>query len=440
MERISRYRIISFKTGKVFAIFNIEYDGEEMSTIGDFDGDGGRDFLIINDGRVIALSAKKPIGIWLSTESGLGLPLFIALTIILGIGVILMIVKSRDLRMSRKSIRASIKKTKLTILVNAIVLILMTLCFILFLVQLNIFNNTLISSHHMTNLIIIFISVIILWYTILPLTAAVYNQFAPQFAFLFIGLRNFFFKISRGYNHEILVTDMGERKDINVITQIKRIILPLLLSITVGFFVYNSFAPPLGFSQGFEQFGSVEFFSFMIGYMQLCLLPMVLSFLLFSFFISGNFLLDDAGIVYFKESKKHRVPGDIEPISIWAQSMVKGFAGLSALITFGSFFQTVDFSGFFAIDNISFFIFGILIVFVMFWGAPFLTGFSYILLAGEVMEYTVDHNAQKLYRKMKKKGYDTTPHKLTNIYPSGYEPSKRKTPKKIHEAQETESN
>jgi hypothetical protein len=114
----------------------------------------------------------------------------------------------------------------------------------------------------MTNLIIVFISVIILWYTVLPLTAAVYNQFAPQFAFIFINLRRFFFKISRGYNHEILVTDMGERKEINIITQMKRIILPLLLSITVGFWIYNTFAPILGISQSFKTFGSVEFFSF----------------------------------------------------------------------------------------------------------------------------------------------------------------------------------
>jgi hypothetical protein len=221
--------------------------------------------------------------------------------------------------------------------------------------------------------------------------------------------------------------------------QIKRVILPLLLSITVGFFIYNTFAPTLGFAQGFEQFGGTEFFSFMIGYMQLCLLPMILSFLLFSFFISGNFLLDDAGIVYFKESKKYRVPGDIEPISIWAQSMVKGVAGLSALITFGSFFQTVDFSGFFTQGNIQFLIFGILIVFVMFWGAPFLTGFSYILLASEVMEYTVDHNNQKLYRMMTKNGYDVKPHKLTSLYPSGYEPQSRKKPEKIKKAREMES-
>ncbi|MFW9821895.1 MAG: hypothetical protein ACFFE4_03125 [Candidatus Thorarchaeota archaeon] len=429
MERISRYRILSFKTNQVFGILNLEYEAYDMETIGDFDQDGGRDFLVIGDGRVAALAAKKPIGIWLSTESGLGLPLFIALTVILAIGVILLIVKSRDLKMSRKEIRASIKKTKLTVFVNVLVLILMTLCFILFLIQLNIFNNTLISNHQMTNLIIVFISVIILWYTILPLTAAVYNQFAPQFAFIFINLRRLFFKISRGYNHEILVTDMGERKEINIIAQMKRIILPLLLSITVGFWIYNTFSPILGVSQSFETFGSVEFFSFIIGYVQLCLLPMILSFLIFSFFISGNFLLDDAGIVYFKESKKYRVPGDIEPISIWAQSMVKGVAGLSALITFGTFFQSVDFSGFFRGDNIMFLIFGILIVFVMFWGAPFLTGFSYILLASEVMEYTVNHNTYKLYKLMEKRGYDVKPKKLTSIYPSGYKPSEKESPK-----------
>jgi len=439
MEPISRYKIISFKTHEVFGIFNIEYSSDSMLTIDDFDRDGARDFLIINEERIVALSAKKPIGIWLSTESGLGMPLFIALTVILGIGVILLIIKSRDLRMSRKAIRASIKKTKLTIMVNAIVLILMTLCFILFLIQLNIFNNTLISNHQMTSLIIVFISVIILWYTILPLTAAVYNQFAPQFAFLFIKLRNLFFKMSRGYNHEIIVVDMKDRKEINIVTRIKRVILPLLLSITVGFYIYNTFAPIMGFSQGFEQFGSTEFFSFMIGYMQMCLLPIILSYLLFSFFISGGYLCDDAGIVYYKESKKYRLPGDIEPISIWSQSMVKGVAGLSALITFGIFFQQVDFSGFFQGNNALFLIFGILIVFVMFWGAPFLTGFSYILLTGEIMEYSVDNNTQKLYKMMEKKGYDTKPHNLTNLYPSGYNPSKRESPRQIKKTQEKES-
>lgn len=156
---------------------------------------------------------------------------------------------------------------------------------------------------------------------------------------------------------------------------------------------------------------------------------MILSFVLFSFFISGNNLLDDAGIVYYRENKKYRQPGDIEPISIWAQSIVKGIAGLSALLTFGTFLGTVDFSGFFGEGDAFMMVFGVLIVVVMFGGIPFLTAFSYVLFAGEVMELNAEENIQKLYNIMEKNGYDTKPRDITNIYPSGYKSSERETPK-----------
>lgn len=147
---------------------------------------------------------------------------------------------------------------------------------------------------------------------------------------------------------------------------------------------------------------------------------MILTFIVFSFFISGNFLLDDAGIVYFRQSKKFRQPGDIEPISVWAQSLVKGMAGLSAILTLIGFLTTVDLSGFFSNSaDITSMIFGVLVIVVFFAGIPFLTAFSYILLAGEVMEFSLDLNSEKLYALMQKKGYDTTPRDVTNIYPDG---------------------
>ena len=63
----------------------------------------------------------------------------------------------------------------------------------------------------------------------------------------------------------------------------------------------------------------------------------------------------------------------------------------------------------------------------MFVGIPFLTGFSYILLAGEIMEMSSEENVQKLYKAMEKNGYNTTRREITNIYPSGYEASKGET-------------
>ena len=369
------------------------------------------------------------MGLWLSPSFPLGLPLFIVLVILLAVGVIIIASRGKRLSYTRKNV----KEHKLTIVVNTIAIVLMTLTFLLFLILMNIFNNTLITGSNNTNIILVFLIVTIFWYGTLPLTAALYNRFAAQFAYVFVKLRDMFFKISKGYKNDIIVLDLGEKKDIGIIIQLKRLILPLLLAISVGFYAYDALTSWLGYKTDFDVFGSSEFFSFMMGYMLCCVLPMILSFVLFAFFISGNYLLDDAGIVYFREHEKYRQPGDIEPISIWAQSIVKGIAGLSVLLTFGRFLGRVDFSGFFGEGEIFNIIFGILIVVVMFGGIPFFTSFSYVLLAGEIMELCAEENIQKLYKIMEKNGYDTTPREITNIYPSGYKsPKKEPTKEKMN--------
>ncbi|MFX1418671.1 MAG: hypothetical protein ACFE9N_07110 [Promethearchaeota archaeon] len=429
-SEVNRYKIINFLNNHVFAIINTEYSGDTLFTISDFDNDGKKDFIVAGSDRIAALSARKPWGIWLSPAFPLGLPLFIVLVILLVAGVIIIILRGRRLQYQRKSI----KEHKLTVAVNVLAISLMSLTFILFLTLMNVFNNTLITGSNNSNIVMTFIIVTIIWYGALPLTAALFNRFAPQFAYVFVKLRDLFFKISKGYNHDILVVDMGERKEVGLIIQLKRLVLPLLLSIAVGFYSYDALTTLFNFPKTFDVFGSTEFFGFMMGYMLCCILPMILSFLLFAFFISGNYLLDDAGVVYYRENRKYRQPGDIEPISIWAQSIVKGIAGLSALITFGAFIASVDFSGFFGEGGGALnLIFGLLIVIVMFVGIPFLTSFSYVLLAGEIMELDAEKNIQKLYNIMEKNGYDTKPRDITNLYSSGYESSKREPPKEIEE-------
>jgi len=417
---INRYKIVSFFNWREFAIINTEYSGNKIITISDFDGDGKNDFCLTGDDRVVALATQKPWGIWQSPLFPLGFPLFIILAILMAVGVIIIILRVKRLQYRRKAFG----EHKLTVVVNSVAVGLMTLTFIVFLILMNVFNNTLITGSNNSNIVMAFIIVTIVWYGTLPLTAALYNRFAPQFAFIFIKLRDLFFKVSKGYKHDIFVLDMGERREIGLIIQLKRLILPLLLSIAVGFYAYDALTTLFKYPTSFDVFGSTQFFNFMMGYMLFCILPMILSFLLFAFFISGNYLLDDAGIVYYRENKKYRQPGDIEPISVWAQSIIKGIAGLSALITFASFLGTVDFTGFFG-EGSDFFslLFGFLITAVMFFGIPFLTAFSYVLLAGEVMELSVEDNVKKLYTIMEDNGYDTKPHDITGLYPSGHETS-----------------
>jgi len=430
-SEVMRYTILNPISGKKYAILNTEYYAQSIITINDFDGDGKKDFVISGDDRVIALSTQKPVGLWLSSAFPLGLPLFIILTILLAAGIIIIILFGRRLNYRRQNV----KEHKLTVAVNVLAISLMTITFILFLIMMNIFNNTLITGSNNTNIIIAFLVVIITWYGTLPLTAALYNRFAPQFAYVFVKLRDLFFKISKGYKNDIIVLDMKGRKEIGIIIQLKRLILPLLLSISVGFYSYDTLTSLLGYPQTFGVFGSTEFFSFMMGYMLCCVLPMILSFVIFSFFISGNYLLDDAGVVYYRENKKYRQPGDIEPLSIWSQSIVKGIAGLSALLTFSTFLSNVDFSGFFGEGDAFMIVFGVLIIIVMFGGIPFLTAFSYVLLAGEVMELCAEENIKKLYSIMEKNGYDTTSRDITNLYPSGFHSTEKNKSDKLEKAE-----
>jgi len=416
-NKVGRFSIQSVPENTVFGVINTDHGAQELLPLHDINSDGKDDYILASHDRIVALGSSKPIAIWQSPYFPLGLPLLITLVALLCIGLLLVIWKSRKLSYSRKNI----KEHKLTVVVNVIAVALMTVTFLFFMIQLNVFNNTLIPNQNMTTIIISFLTVIITWYGVLPMTAALYNRFAPRFAYTFVKLRTLFFKISKSYNSDILVVDMKDRKEIGTVIQLKRILLPLLLSIAVGFYAYGALTPILGYPTKFEVFGSTQFFQFMNGYMLCCIFPMILTFIAFSFFISGNFLLDDAGVVYFRQSKRYRQPGDIEPISIWAQSIVKGIAGASAIITLIGFLAEVDFSGFFGeSENVTGWIFGLLITLVFFIGIPFLTAFSYVLLAGEVMEFSMDFNTQKLYSLMEKKGYDTTPRDITNIYPEGF--------------------
>lgn len=414
---VSRYYIISPESRRKLAIVNTDQWVNDIITISDFDGDNKKDYLIMSWQSLMVISSQDPTPIFLSDVFPLGIPLIILFIAMILIGIILIIVKGKKLSIQSDEIVRNLKERRLAVFVNFAVILLMTLTFVMFLFQINIFNQTLITGHFMTNISIAFLTTSIIWYGMLPLTAAIYNHFSPKFAYFFIKLRNLFFKISNRYNNDIFVLDMGDRDEIGLIIKLKRVILPLLFSIAIGFYTYNTIAPILGYPMGFDVFASTEFFSFIVGFNLLCVLPMILTYIVFAFFISGNFLLDDAGIVYFRQPKKHRQPGDIEPISIWAQSIIKGVAGISAIITFVQFFSTVDFSGFFEGEGI-FILFGFFMTVVFFWGIPFLTAFSYILLAEEVMEFSLKDNISKLFEIMEKNGYDTKPRKITNLKPT----------------------
>jgi hypothetical protein len=399
--------------GKVFSTMNMNFEVSSIKIINDINGDGLFDLLSSSSQSFEVISSQEPQAMFLSSAFpyGLGIPLFILLVSIIVIGIILLVYYGGKFRYSvepiKENLKATAKKKKMTIFTIICSILIIAFSFYFFMILLNVFNSTLISGYFLTDIVVTNLIIMILWFGLLTLTAAIYNKYSPYFAYLFIKLRDMFFKVSRAYTNEFYVVDMKNRKRLGTYSKLKRVLVPLFLSLAIGLTAYNYGAPFFGYSTKFSTLSPSVFGSFIQGYMLLCILPLILSFIAFSFFNAGNYLLDDAGLVYFKEPKRYRKPADVEPVSIWAQSLVKGAAGFSALITFIEFALSMDVASMFgsSMANMTAIM---AIVLIIFWGLPFLTGFAYILLAEELMDFSTDYNKSRLYKLMDKGDYDTT--------------------------------
>lgn len=424
---ISTYQIsiFDFINKRTLSKMNVGLEVRDVMGIPDIDGDGNNDILLERWSSITAASSREPLPMFLSPgfPLGLGIPLFILLIAFIVISIFLLLYFGRKFKFAiepiKKKLRFTAKKKKLTIFTIVISVILIISTFVFFLYMLNVTESTLVVGTWISEMSIYTILVMIAWFGLLPLTAAIYNILAPYFAYFFIRLRDLFFKTSNAYENKIFVLDLEERTELGLVSKLKRILVPLFLSLTIGFYVFNTVAPILGYQTNLASITGEDFGKFMGGYMLLLVFPLILSFLIFGFFNAGNYLLDDAGIVYLRKPKKYRKPSDVEPISYWTQSIVKGVAGFSALITFLQFALALDLSQIGGNMQGSAGLFLTLMVGVIFYALPFLTGFSYILLAEELMDFSTSYNKERLYGLMSKQ-YETKPQSI-KIEPSSSE-------------------
>ncbi|MHA1783694.1 MAG: hypothetical protein ACTSVE_00715 [Candidatus Helarchaeota archaeon] len=415
---VARIKILNGKTFQELLELNFQGGGRFLHNVRiDINVDGYYDFILTDSSSVTLASTNKPIGIWLSQSTiFIGMPIFIISLVALLVGgirlSIALIRKEFDIQL-----KENIKKFKKSTVLNILIIVIMFILFLIFNLSMNVFNSTLILGDPITLTIIVDFSVFILWFALLPLTAAIFNKIAIKGSLFFIKLRDFLFKFSKKSDHEILVIDLTDRKSISSFQVAKRIILPTLLSLSIGLFVYTWFAPVLGFPQGFINLGGADFFQFMAGYMLLAIIPMILTFIIASFFLSSSWLLDDAGIVYYHDFHDDHIPGDIERLSIWLTSMISGIAGFSSVLTFISFVARIDLSSFASIDDPLIRLMAAFGTFTIFYVFPFLTSICYMLFSINVMETSLEQNKKKLYKIMQDAGYDITPRNLRNLGP-----------------------
>ncbi|MBD3187939.1 hypothetical protein GF325_13970 [Candidatus Bathyarchaeota archaeon] len=152
--------------------------------------------------------------------------------------------------------------------------------------------------------------------------------------------------------HKILVTDTPQGSSLYMM--VKRSFTGMTFSIFFVSFLITNYFPPLGFVNWFleyvlgvpgEKVGSIGeiVFKDMMGnvtnaFMAYCtyfvivsIIPLVLSYLFWFWVLPPTWLMDDAGVVYFRKTLKRRRPPVMKSIGSWFLSIVKPLVGGSAV-------------------------------------------------------------------------------------------------------------
>lgn len=272
-----------------------------------------------------------------------------------------------------------------------------------------------------------------------------FNFCAPIFAEkVFINGQRAFYKPfvkSDRKDYRIVVIDMKEKDEVSSVTRISRMLLPFLISITIGItiyqglgedgFIYNALSSagmadlpltnPTVLGIMTDQMTSADDIWVEIGkFARYCILPMIVTYGFTAILIPGSWLLDDTGVCYYQQALKYREISDVDSISKWTLSLVSGLFGFTAVVSFVGLFEPMLTQIDELIFNISSLtedpaIFGVTILISALIVFPILIGVLLMFASMRRMEETYDINAEKLYKRMEKQGIDTTPHDLKSV-------------------------
>ena len=254
--------------------------------------------------------------------------------------------------------------------------------------------------------------VFLVFYSMIPIVAVLYNISAPIFATsIYMKTQAQFIRAQPGiHDYRVIVLDYGERQKRAPASYFTRSLFPILLAITVGVTLFNSFKT-VGTLTGFT--GGRQMQEWIFQFELLCALPIILTFMASSLIVPSSWLLDDAGVVYFIENLQYREPGDVSKVSDWFLNYFKAIAGFTALLSYFSLFQNLKFS--IEMENLFLTIIMTLAIFAFIILFPFFGGLIYMLVAQITIENNLPFLKQKLYQRMNVMGIDTTPHQLRDV-------------------------
>ncbi len=175
-----------------------------------------------------------------------------------------------------------------------------------------------------------------IFFSAVPFLMALWFRISPRMAArVFLHVHGIFHK-RKDTDFKVLVAAMPNRH--SFLITLKRALNWVSFSALLAFGV---FVPAFGmgdfsFSLG-EATDVYNAFSLATKYFAVFALSTLLGFVLFSFVIPPCYLLDDAGVVFYRRFPARRQPPEIKTVSSWFLSFVNGAVGFGAIYSYGSF-------------------------------------------------------------------------------------------------------
>jgi len=381
---------------------------ENMGVLPNF-GTNEIGFHVYGD-RIAVYSSLGPAGYWRLWLNHIEyIPYFIIVIICLILMItcpIIIIIKRKKFieeRSDLEVIKEHAKRFKIPILATIAVIVILTLLLLMISNMAGVFETTLMINTTQERVLLGLIGIFAVWFTMLPLIPAIYNKISPAIGIAFLKIRRYALKFSKRVKGDIHVLDLEKNQNLGLINVLRRSILPTIISVAIGINIYTFLAPDLGpISFGDDS----NFMTFLYYFFFLGLLPMVVSFILMSLFIPSSWLLDDSGVVYYTKDTKDHIPPDVERLSSWFLNPIKGIAGFTAILSYFSLIIRLNILGSVGDEESAFIMVSILYLF--FYGFPFMSGMGLSLFAIVYMEMNLPDNKLNLIKRMEKNKFNTS--------------------------------
>lgn len=276
---------------------------------------------------------------------------------------------------------------------------------------------------------------------ILPL---IYNASGPSLAEkIFINPQKKMYdlinKRHKRKDYRVVIIDMEERSYVSAFLRIKRMLLPILISFTIGTAIYQGLGPDGAIFNALyplidrpltnpENLGIItesmvnpkEVWIEIGKFARYCIVPMIITYLGTTLLFPGAWLLDDAGVCFYQKSLKKRDISDIDSVSKFFLNMISGLFGFTAIVSFVQLFIPMLTRIDELITNLQTMtelppILGVLVLIGALVIFPFFAGILLMLATQQLMEKNYAKNVQKLHNRMKKSGIKTIPLDLSAV-------------------------